>query len=769
MRGVLWPIATAGLCLSLIAIVVGQVAPPTVRAATTGDTYISLSPVRLLDTRTNGETLGADANLNLQVAGIGEVPPNATAVAVNVTATDTTAPSFLTVYPTGETLPVSSNLNWSPGDTVANAAIIPVGSGGDLTFFNANGKVAVIVDLQGYFVASGSSGGDYVPLSPQRIADTRAGSGYPNTGQTLGAGSILNVQVGGVGGVPADGVSAAVLNVTVTDTTASSFLSVYPEGNSNPGTSSENWVPGVPMSNRVVVPLGSSGRVSVYNASGDADVVIDVSGYFTAGASSAAAASLYYPISPIRLLDTRVDGNKLAASGYLGEQFAGVDGISDQATAIVANLTSTDTSSPGFYTMSPEETTPTTSDLNWLHGVTVANLDMASLNPAGDTFLFNDQGTADAVIDVFGYFVPVGGTNRPALLPCSSVSLSATGPTVSGGPVDVTSRAICPSGESVQYTYWYLAPGASVWSLAAASSTNASFQYDSTSWTSGSYQLMVWASAQAGVYQGALGTATTTMSATAPPPVVTPPTHSYCPALGLFVPGQSPAAAASLAAQLGVTAGMLTVYAYNNYTQFSPPSTSMRLLLGVGEVTPAEATTIGDTLVATGHANTIIRIMWEMNGNWMQWGTQSLSAAQYIAIYQAAEQAFAAVPGNDFQYSWNVNAGTTEPGRTEFDTYPGDAYVSSIGIDFYDFHDDGAVSPVVAFAAAHGKPVSFDEWGLNGSDDPGFIDYVASVIHNPADDVTFEAYFSFDGTINSDITQFPLSEAEYRKDFAGSC
>jgi hypothetical protein len=479
-----------------------------VQATATGDTYVSLSPVRLLDTRADGETLGANASLNLQVVGIAEVPATATAVAINVTATDTTAPSFLTVYPTGEVLPLSSNLNWGPGDTVANLAIVPVGTGGEVTLYNSNGDVDVVVDLQGYFLPSGDSGGDYVPLTPQRITDTRAGSGYPNSGQTLGAGSILTVQVGGDGGVPADGVAAAVLNVTVTDTTASSFLSIYPAGQSNLGTSSENWAPGVTVANRVVVPLSSSGQISAFNDQGSADVVIDVSGYFTAGPSSAAAAALFYPISPTRLLDTRVDGNQLAASSYLGEQFAGVGGISDQATAIVANLTSTDTTSASFYTLSPEEAAPTTSDLNWLSGVAVANLDLASLNTAGDAYLFNDQGSADAVIDVSGYFVPVDASNTPAIAPCSSVSLTPTESTGIGGPVEVTAEAGCPSGETAQYTYWYLAPGSSAWSLAAAASTNASYEYTSMGWTAGAYQLMVWASSQAGVYQGVLGTAT---------------------------------------------------------------------------------------------------------------------------------------------------------------------------------------------------------------------------------------------------------------------
>jgi hypothetical protein len=244
--------------------------------------------------------------------------------------------------------------------------------------------------------------------------------------------------------------------------------------------------------------------------------------------------------------------------------------------------------------------------------------------------------------------------------------------------------------------------------------------------------------------------------------------------LGLFVGSERPSAIEALAATLGVTAQVMTVYAdgpdWTTYTD--PPETSLQLLLGVGEVTPAEARTIGQRLVATDHAHTIIRIMWEMNGNWFPWGVQSMSAAQYISVYRAAERAFARVPGNHFQYVWNVNAGTALPRRTEFDTYPGNAFVSNIGIDFYAHNrarSSGApesdVPPVLAFAAAHGKPTSFPEWGLNGMDDPGFIDYVASVVHDPADDVAFQAYFSDRG---SDITRFPRAEAEYTKDFAGS-
>jgi hypothetical protein len=256
-------------------------------------------------------------------------------------------------------------------------------------------------------------------------------------------------------------------------------------------------------------------------------------------------------------------------------------------------------------------------------------------------------------------------------------------------------------------------------------------------------------------------------SATAAPPQ---PSGAYCPAVGFLVPNESPLGATRLAATLGVHAQVLTVYASDSpggpYTAFTfAPHSGFELMLGVGAVTPAQATTIGDNLVSEGYANTMIRIMWEMNGNWFPWGTQRYSAAQYIAIYQAAERAFAAVPGNHFTYVWNVSAGTAEAGRTEFDTYPGNAYVSNVGIDVYnEWNDDSNVPEIISFAQSHGKPVSVDEWGMAGDDNPAYVDDIAAVVRNPANDVTLQAYFD-DGT--NAITDFPNSEAEYRKDFAG--
>ena len=369
--------------------------------------YTALPPTRLLDTRTNGTTLGTNSSLSLKVVG-GAVPSDATAVALNVTVTDTTNASYLSVYPAGEPQPLISNLNWSPGETAPNLVIVPVGAGGEVTFYNDQGRADVVVDLEGYFAPEPptSTVGSYVALTPARIADTRLNSGEPYSGETLGPGATLDIQVTGMGGVPSSGVAAVIMNVTVTDTTAASYLTVYPQGQSQPLASNLNWVAGDTVANRVVVPVGPTGQIAVFNQFGQADVVVDVDGYFVSGGTAPSNAGLFTPINPVRVLDTRVTGQTLGPGGSLTLDLAGVDGIGAQATAVVANFTVTDTTAPSYLTVYPGPTRPLASDINWLPGETVPNLTVATLSTSGTTTAYNDQGTTDLVVDAFGYFSP---------------------------------------------------------------------------------------------------------------------------------------------------------------------------------------------------------------------------------------------------------------------------------------------------------------------------------------------------------------------------
>ena len=201
-------------------------------------------PVRVLDTRVGsgqqgeGETLGPDSTLNFFPGtstfpfATAVVPPDATAVVLNVTAATSTADSFLTVWTTGAAQPLASNLNFTAGNIVPNRVIVPINPvTKQVSIFNFAGNTDVVVDLDGYFTPF--HGSRYFPLvTPQRIVDTRPGSGAPYSGQTLGTGTILTTNIPKdtfppVGPLtvfaPANftGIDA---NITVTDTDARRWL-----------------------------------------------------------------------------------------------------------------------------------------------------------------------------------------------------------------------------------------------------------------------------------------------------------------------------------------------------------------------------------------------------------------------------------------------------------------------------------------------------------------------------------------------------------------
>jgi hypothetical protein len=121
-----------------------------------GNQFHALTPVRILDTRSGPQgappgAVGQDAEITAVVADGGVVPVGASSVVANTTATQATAPSYLTVYPAGVTRPLASNVNFGPGQDIPNLVIMKVGTGGNVKTYNANGQVHVIFDAVGYF------------------------------------------------------------------------------------------------------------------------------------------------------------------------------------------------------------------------------------------------------------------------------------------------------------------------------------------------------------------------------------------------------------------------------------------------------------------------------------------------------------------------------------------------------------------------------------------------------------------------------------------
>ena len=470
----------------------------TPRAAASNLAYTPLTPQRIADTRcgaspapsfcaseglpaANSALATVSAGGNINVAMPSTVPAAASAAVFSLTAVDQTGPGFLTAYPTGGTLPVVSSLNYATSQAtfgVSNLVTVQLGSS-SVTIFNGpavgGGKLDVVVDLEGYYAPPGSNpAGQFFPLAPSRILDTRS------IGSPVGPGSTDNLTVTGAGGVPTTGVQAVLANFTVTNTTAPSFLTIFPVGGSQPVVSNLNWTTGETLSNKVLVPLGTGGALSIFNLSGNADIIVDVEGWISSSSSSASG-NLFTPLTPARMADTRcgvspapsfcssesLPAANAALKSPSGGQavtlgITGNGSVPATATAGVLNVVDVSPAGGNFLTVHATGTAvPLASDVNWVPGDVsgiVSNGSYAPLGTGGATDIYQGPATAsltDVVADLFGYFAPASGvtvSESPATLQADGVSTSVitvnvtnSGAAVASDPVLITTSAT-PAG-----------------------------------------------------------------------------------------------------------------------------------------------------------------------------------------------------------------------------------------------------------------------------------------------------------------------------------
>jgi hypothetical protein len=379
-----------------------------------GVEFHSLVPTRAVDSRPSGPAVGgyttpwgAGVARDVTVAdgGTGGVPVDAAAVALNVTITAATGGSYLTLWPAGQGQPVTSNLNWVPGDTKANAVTVKAGAGGKVSVFNAAGTVDVIVDVVGYYDRQPGDG--FTGMAPVRLLDSRpSGPAVGPYTSPWAANQTRDVVVAATFGVPASATSV-VLNATITNPTAGSFLTVWPSGQSRPLASNLNWGPAETKANAITVKVGAANQVSVYNQGGTVDVIFDVVGYFTAGAGA-----LFHPLNPVRIQDSRPPPLQVGSHSTpwgIGISrdvaVANAGGVSSTAQAVLANVTVTVATAGSFLTVWPAGATrPVASSLNWGPGQTVSNAVTVKLGAAGAVSAYNSLGQVDVIMDTSGYY-----------------------------------------------------------------------------------------------------------------------------------------------------------------------------------------------------------------------------------------------------------------------------------------------------------------------------------------------------------------------------
>jgi RHS repeat-associated protein len=292
--------------------VVGWYSAPS--GAGTGGEFFSLTPARTLDTRDGTgvctpspcDGLAAGSTTTVQVTGRAGVPSTGVqAVVLNVTVTSPAAAGWLTIYTAGTPMPATSNLNYTAGQTITGLVTVVPDANGRIAIYSA-AATEVLADVAGYYTVGAPAGGNLMaPPAPVRALDTRVPSGTcSGSCATLPAGGTLSVAVAGIGPVPADA-SAVVVTVTAVSPAGPGWLTAYPDGTPRPLATAVSYSAGQVIANTTIVPVGTSGRISIYSAAAT-DVVIDLTGWF--GAQPTATYTYGYDGTGLRRTRTAPDG-----------------------------------------------------------------------------------------------------------------------------------------------------------------------------------------------------------------------------------------------------------------------------------------------------------------------------------------------------------------------------------------------------------------------------------------------------------------------------
>ena len=376
-------------------------------------------------------------------------------LALGLTATNTSALSIsFEAVVTSSNVPLDYTMDWGDGTKQGMSFF------GSHTFdsgyrYSKPGIytiTATVTDNQGDTATNSlqvaTAGSDYTAYGPVRILDTRNGTGIGGTAAKVGPNGTVKLKVSGSGtpgGLIPAGITGAVLNLTVTNPTATGYLTAYPNQGyggvpqNRPTSSNVDFQAGQTAPNLAVVPVGPDGIVDLYNGSGGTvNLIADVSGYFTQSAASG-----YSPLSPDRLVDTRkgVGAPKapVAAGGKLAVQIAGADGgqLPSGLSAVALNVTVVTPQTGGYLTLYPDGgSRPTASNLDFGAGQVIANAVIVPVGADGKIDVYNGSGgSANVLVDVVGYY---STSSTSALVPVIPVRLLDTrtwayGPITPGG------------------------------------------------------------------------------------------------------------------------------------------------------------------------------------------------------------------------------------------------------------------------------------------------------------------------------------------------
>ena len=207
------------------------------------------------------------------------IPDTALGYSLNLTAVPYPSGSgsplgYLEVWPKDQKPPHPvSTLNNLTGTIVANAALVPAGSGGKITVYPSN-DTDLVIDANGYFAPAGPGGLSLYPAAPCRVIDTRkVGNGQPFTGTLTPLVDVVDSAC-----APPSTAQAYVFNATVVPSGGLGYLTLWPDPLTRPTVATLNAIDGWITNNMAIVP-STNGKVDAY-ASGITQLILDISSYF---------------------------------------------------------------------------------------------------------------------------------------------------------------------------------------------------------------------------------------------------------------------------------------------------------------------------------------------------------------------------------------------------------------------------------------------------------------------------------------------------------
>lgn len=245
--------------------------------------FFPLQPCRVLDTRAANGAFGGPAITGGESRSFAipasdcNVPISAAAYSLNVAVVPHGGLGYLTVWPSGQPQPLVATLNSLDGTILANAAIVPAGTDGAVSFF-ATDTTDLVVDINGYFAEPNTGGLNFHTVTPCRIVDTRNPNG-PLGGPFLTGNTSRTFPLPSSDcGLP-ETAAAYSLNVAVVPQGPLGYLTAWPTGQAQPLVSTLNALKGLVIANAALVPSGTNGSIDVF-VSDTTDIIIDTNGYF---------------------------------------------------------------------------------------------------------------------------------------------------------------------------------------------------------------------------------------------------------------------------------------------------------------------------------------------------------------------------------------------------------------------------------------------------------------------------------------------------------